>query len=126
MSYLGRKDLNLIFSAVSRVWCRTDRYKHIKHSFRTIDEGPRGKWWYPCSTCGDDFRETEVELDHIDPVVPLNKRQDEMTLLEYIERKYLCSVNNFQILCKPCHREKTKKENATRTERIKNREKIKY
>ena len=114
MSYLSQKDKNLIFNAVGRVWPRTERYKNLLAIMREPDEGPRGKWWYPCSSCGERFRQANIQLDHIDPVVPLDKKRIEMNLLEYIERKFLCPKQNFQVLCKPCHQAKTNQEKSTR------------
>jgi 5-methylcytosine-specific restriction endonuclease McrA len=63
----------------------------------------RGK--YRCNSClGENFGPKDIQLDHIIPVV-----DEEIGFVDwntYIERLF-CSVDNFQVLCKPCHGAKT-------------------
>lgn len=62
---------------------------------------------YLCAKCKKDFPSTQVQVDHIDPVVdPAKGFQGWDT---YIERLF-CPKENFQVLCKPCHKKKTKEE----------------
>ena len=69
---------------------------------------------YLCANCGDFFVANDVQVDHIDPVVsPSDGFQDWWT---FINRLY-CEAENLQVLCKPCHKEKTNRE---RKERKKN------
>jgi 5-methylcytosine-specific restriction endonuclease McrA len=68
---------------------------------------------YLCASCGGFFVARDVQVDHIDPVVsPEEGFQDWWT---YMNRLY-CEAENLQVLCKPCHKDKT---NAERKERIK-------
>lgn len=60
-----------------------------------------------CALCGEDFPATQVQVDHIKPVV--DPRKGFTTWDTYIKRLF-CSKENFQILCKPCHKQKTKEE----------------
>ena len=50
-------------------------------------------------------------LDHIDPVVKLS--EDHFSWDTYISQMF-SPRDNFQVLCKPCHDVKTKKENKQR------------
>lgn len=62
----------------------------------------------------------KVNHDHIEPVIPLdNFKKGDWDWHEYIERMF-CDDTGYQILCKPCHDIKTKKEDQIR---VKNRQK---
>ena len=75
----------------------------------------RAKYAYRCRACGGLFKRKEINVDHIDPVVPLKgfKSGLEFDFNEYIVRLF-CKKEGFQVLCKPCHDKKTKKENQIR------------
>jgi hypothetical protein len=66
---------------------------------------------YKCADCKGNFPAASVVVDHIDPVV------DTMTGFvdwdTYIERMY-CEADGLQVLCKPCHKEKTALERKER------------
>lgn len=67
---------------------------------------------YRCARCDDEFNWKDVQVDHIEPVInPKYGWEDYNT---YIDRLF-CSEEGFQLLCKPCHAKKTKKENKLRT-----------
>lgn len=74
--------------------------------------------FYRCAKCLELWKEKEVQVDHIDPVVPVDKPESEMTIGEYAYRVF---KNECQVLCKPCHKEKSKKENK---QRIDNKRKV--
>ena len=66
---------------------------------------------YLCASCGGFFIARDVQVDHINPVVsPEEGFQDWWT---YINRLY-CEVDNLQVLCKECHKEKTAAERKER------------
>ena len=70
---------------------------------------------YKCASCTDYFVARDVQVDHIEPVVsPQEGFQDWWT---YMNRLY-CEAENLQVLCKPCHKQKTAEE---RKERVKNK-----
>ncbi len=64
-----------------------------------------------CASCGKDFPAKEVQVDHILPVV--DPSLGFVSWDVYIERLY-CEKENFQILCRDCHKTKTQKEKKTR------------
>lgn len=61
---------------------------------------------YACAICGEDFPNSMVEVDHIEPVVGT---EGFSTWDTYIEQMF-CPKENLQVVCKPCHKIKTKGE----------------
>lgn len=62
---------------------------------------------YVCNVCKEEFTSKDVEVDHINPVVDVV--DGFLDWNEYIKRLY-CGKDNLQILCKTCHRKKSKTE----------------
>lgn len=58
---------------------------------------------YRCAVCGKEFVQSRVQVDHILPIGSCK------TWDEFIE-KLFCEKDNLQVLCKSCHKRKTKKE----------------
>ena len=75
--------------------------------------GVRGGKQYTCNKCKKTFSQKDVQVDHISPVVPLNKTLNDMDYNEIVSAIF-CDISNLQVLCKPCHKMKTKKENNMR------------
>ena len=66
---------------------------------------------YRCAECLEPFVARDVQVDHINPVVdPAKGFEDWPT---YMERLY-CEADNLQVLCKPCHKDKTNEERKER------------
>lgn len=63
---------------------------------------------YKCKKCKGEFPATEIQVDHRKPVV--DPKIGFVDWNTYIERLF-CKKSNLQVLCKVCHKEKTKKEN---------------
>ena len=61
---------------------------------------------YRCASCRQEWPGSQVEVDHIESVVPASGFT---TWDDYIRRLF-CSKSNFQILCKTCHKVKSKVE----------------
>jgi len=62
---------------------------------------------YRCNSCNGEFTSTNVEVDHIRPVVDVKTGFTSWD--DFIINLY-CDVDNLQVLCKPCHKKKTLKE----------------
>lgn len=62
---------------------------------------------YLCNSCKKEFPAKDVEVDHISPVV--HTVDGFLDWNEFIKRLY-CDKDNLQVLCKPCHKKKTKEE----------------
>jgi 5-methylcytosine-specific restriction endonuclease McrA len=115
------KERNLIKGAIRRVFSRSELRRRIVDL--TVMEGysdptrKRVKTWCLCPVCKVPTPKSYMQVDHIDPIIPLNRSFEEMSLDEVVDRIW-CEENNLQALCETCHDKKTKAENA---ERRKNR-----
>lgn len=78
--------------------------------------------FYTCAQCNKEFNSTQVQVDHIIPVVPVNIPAKHMSIGDLIHRLYV-QEDGLQILCKKDHKEKSSQENALRKEWI---SKVKY
>jgi hypothetical protein len=70
---------------------------------------------YKCNLCGHEGKRKEFNMDHIEPVIPVEgfSNGKPWDWNEYIGRMY-CEPSGYQMLCTVCHKAKTKKENAER------------
>jgi 5-methylcytosine-specific restriction endonuclease McrA len=66
---------------------------------------------YECNMCKQHFTAKDVEVDHVNPVVDPDVGFVSWDL--FIERLY-CKMENLQLLCKECHKVKTKEERTAR------------
>lgn len=62
---------------------------------------------YKCAGCGEGFPQAQVEVDHKEPVV--DPKTGFISWDIFISRLF-CEKENLQVLCKDCHKIKTKKE----------------
>ena len=62
---------------------------------------------YECAHCRCYFARSHIDLDHI---VPVGKSPE--TLEELVQAVRNTITNNLQLLCKICHKRKTKEDNA--------------
>jgi len=72
---------------------------------------------YKCAKCRKNYVAKDVQVDHIDPVVPPSGFT---TWDDFISRLF-CSAKNLQVLCCGCHKVKTKIETEERTKARKNK-----
>lgn len=70
---------------------------------------------YLCNICKKYHKLSDIQVDHIKPVIPLNRPALSMSFDEIAERLF-CSEDNLQVLCKKCHKKKSKEENNIRKE----------
>ena len=63
---------------------------------------------YRCAVCKEEFPAKLVEVDHIIPVASIDGF---ISWDSFIENLF-CEKENLQVVCKPCHLEKTKKERS--------------
>ena len=82
---------------------RSDAKKAARRQYMGDDK--RTKWCYQCAICKQYFKDKDIELDHNIPLGRLNGLED---LPRYISIA-LSEIDNWQVLCKPCHLAKTNK-----------------
>ena len=61
---------------------------------------------YRCNGCGKSFRQKEVQVDHVLPAGTLKSFED----LGKFAKNLFVGTGQLQVMCKPCHEVKTRKE----------------
>lgn len=113
------KDKALIKSALRRAFARSDLHKEVEDAHRvehSDPDSPRCKKWSWCGNCGQVVKSWKTQVDHILPVVPLNKTLDDMSI-EEIAHRIFCDRSNLWVLDLTCHENKTTLERAQRPKR---------
>lgn len=102
---------------------RGSQYWKYKHEARNLAKrrvqvgfwkngNPKFEVKYECACCKGLFIKKQTSVDHIAPVVDT---EDGFIGWEAYIPRLLCELDNLQVLCrKPCHAEKTARENAER------------
>ena len=109
-----QRDHRLCVNALRRTFSRSELHKRVLNKTLCKKKGPRGGKMYKCSSCNKCHGRGKIEVDHIDPIVEIGNTVDSYELHEYYIRLYDYSYENLQVLCKKCHKKKSKKENAER------------
>lgn len=101
--------LSMIRSALRRLSVKWKPRIEFLKTRRKPYEGSnkRLKWMYQCDECKAYKPIKEVHVDHITPCGPIRKFED---IGSFCERLY-CEMDGFQLLCKPCHKIKSKDDN---------------
>lgn len=117
------KERNLLKGAMRRVFSRSDLRQLAIASTKInyIDANrPRVKKWSICPVCTKHTPTYLIEVDHSDPIIPLDKTLEDMSWDEVISRIW-CELDNLKPICKECHLIKTKNEAKVRRENRKKR-----
>lgn len=69
---------------------------------------PRQKYEFQCSVCKKWHKQTDVEVDHIEPCGSLKSFED---LPGFVERMF-CGKEGLRVVCSPCHKAITKEARA--------------
>lgn len=116
------KERNLLKGAIRRVFSRSELRRAALAQWQVEyhdPNRPRVKKWTLCPGCQIITPTYLMQVDHIEPIIPLNRRLEDMSWDEVINRAW-CEFNNLQPLCKPCHKTKTKEEAKKRRSKKKN------
>lgn len=84
--------------------------------------GLRGGKLVKCSCCERNIPHYKAQVDHVDPVCPIELSLNSMTM-DMLYARLFCSIKNLQVLCPDCHLVKS---NHEKTERAKWRKLKKY
>lgn len=69
--------------------------------------------WSKCNECGKMEPTYLMELDHSEPVIPIDTSFEDMSLDDVVDRLW-CDESLLKPLCHECHLLKSKSENAER------------
>ncbi len=90
------------------------KYKALKEAFvgRQVNKKTNKlAMHYRCAACDNEFVSNDVQVDHISPAVDPAKGFVSWDV--YVDRLF-CETSNLQVMCKPCHAEKTAAEKKLR------------
>jgi 5-methylcytosine-specific restriction endonuclease McrA len=76
---------------------------------------PRVTKWSRCESaaCRRLTPTYQIEVDHIDPVIPVDQHFEDMSL-DVVRDRLWCDESNLQGICEKCHDEKTNAEREAR------------
>lgn len=100
---------SFIRSALRMAWIKYPvKYDALKLASKpnTGEFDNRTKNVYTCANCKNVFKVKDVQVDHKISVGTLRTYDD----LPRFVANLFCELNNLQVLCKDCHKEKTNKE----------------
>mgnify|MGYP002132199321 CR=1 FL=1 len=89
------------------------RYRVLKDAFIEKRINPatgRLAGFYKCNACLQQFTQSNVEVNHIIPVVPITGFDS----WDNIINRLFCEQEGLEVLCRPCHKKITKQENLER------------
>src|SRR6185437_4543484 len=113
---LTAKERNLLKGSIRRVFSRSELRKSIINLTvvnHADPDRPRVKKWSICEVCKKHTPTYKMQLDHKDPIIPIDKTLEELSWDEVIDRVW-CEENNLTTMCIDCHKQKTKIENKER------------
>lgn len=113
---ISPKERNLLKGAMRRVFSRSDLRKMAIELSRIqyTDPGrPRVTKWSRCPDCLQPTPTYKIEVDHIIPIVPLDRALSDMTWDEVVNNIW-CELTNLVAKCRECHYIKTKAESKQR------------
>jgi len=91
-----------------------DVKKQARHHTKLSNGKGRLVFHSLCNSCQELVPETTSSVDHIHPIINPNVG---FTNWDDVIYAMFCEAEGLQVLCKPCHDAKTKKEKAIDTER---------
>lgn len=116
-SRITKKEQSLLKGAMRRVFGRSDLRRKVIDSY--IVQGysdpkrKKVKYWIKCQECGTMEAKSNIQLDHLEPVIPIDRSFEDMSLDEVADRMW-CEEKNFSPKCHECHHKKTGLENKER------------
>lgn len=120
---ISPKERGLIKGALRRVFSRSDLRKAAIDASRIehVDaDRPRVKKWSKCPICKIPTPTYQMEVDHKEPIIPVDRMLEDMDWDEVVNRIW-CGSNNLVAICKVCHNTKTSEERKARNKAYKER-----
>lgn len=110
---ITNKERGMILGCLKRTFSRSGLAQRIRNAKASKEKGPKGGRRFVCDHCANTFDSSGINVDHIEPVIPIGVSFVDLTLEEVIDRLW-CNEDNLQILCKECHALKSKAETKER------------
>src|SRR5579859_4509761 len=113
---MSAKERNLVKGAIRRVFSRSDLRRSVIESsvIKFLDPNrPRVKKWSLCPICKTNIPTYLMEVDHINPIVPLDKTLEDLSW-DFLIDSIWCDKMNLKAICKDCHKVKTAAERKAR------------
>lgn len=111
------KERGLIKGALRRVFSRSElRRKAVEKALvkdYSDPQRPRVTKWGRCADCKTMTPIYKMQVDHKEPVVPVDKALEDMSWDQVVDRIWT-DERNLQALCHDCHKKKSKEENKER------------
>ncbi len=101
-----KQAIQVVRSAIRQAWMKSPTklaYLYSK-TIPDMDDSTRTKWLVECECCGNRFKQTDVEIDHIKGCNPFSELRH---FEEYFQSILMVGFDDLQILCKDCHATKT-------------------
>lgn len=118
MTLIDKQTLLDIHAAIRKSFSyRSPHYHAVLMRVKTKELGPRGGSRFRCEHCQLGYARAEIQIDHINPVVPIGIAKATMSPEEFYRRCFV-TPDKLQSLCKNCHKKKCNEEVK---ERAKNR-----
>ncbi len=110
------KERGLLKGAIRRVFSRSELRKAVVDAatIKHFDSArPRVTKWVFCAECGVIFPKYLAQVDHIVPLIPLDKTLEDLEWTEVVDRAW-CDIKNLACLDPDCHKIKSKIEAGLR------------
>jgi 5-methylcytosine-specific restriction endonuclease McrA len=109
-------DFRKVIGFLKRAFSQSQHKKEVLADAQDPNKfGPRGGKMYKCGKCDGSFPMKDVQVDHVEPVIPLHTPALDMSTDVILSRLW-CDKDNLMVLCKKCHDIKSKEENECRRE----------
>lgn len=118
---ISAKERGLLKGAIRRVFSRSDLRRRVleAHTIEHFDaKRPRVTKWSWCTVCGEVLPRYTLDIDHEDPIIPLDTTLEQMSWDTVIDRVF-CEEKNLHPICKEDHKVKTRAENKQRPKKPK-------
>ena len=113
----NKKEQGLLKGAIRRVFSRSELRRQVVEKSLVKEyfdpESPRVKKWFKCPECVKMIPAYKGQVDHQEPLIPIDSSLEEMSWDEVVDRAW-CNEDNLKLICIPCHKVKSKAENKER------------
>jgi len=93
----------MVCRAIRQIWSRVSPERSTALYLAKVGKK------FQCAHCDEVYDLKEVQVDHIKPV---GKSPEHIFFVQFWINALFCSIDNLQVLCKRCHKVKTKQDIA--------------